>query len=162
MTLPCEQQSNILNIARTLERMEDGQRSIVRLLEKVSNQEARLENIEDWKDKQYEEVSDIESRLREIELSQASNGPLTKLKISQISEGTKEQLTSVIEEFSHKINEINTRLEKVLRFFKIITGKWAIYVYGGLLFMIIFGFISDLANHTDWIKSIWHFWRQGS
>ena len=60
-------------------------------------------------------------------------------------------MTSVIEEFSHKINEINTRLEKVLRFFKIITGKWAIYVYGGLLFMIIFGFISDLANHTDWI-----------
>lgn len=148
MTAPCEQKDNIGNIAKTLERMEDGQKAIVRLLEKSANQDARIDHLEEDSEDHHNNIESVLERMRALELKDAANGPEAQLK-----------LQVVMEEFSRKIDDINLRIEKILRFYKITTGRYAIYVYSGIAGMILLGFASDIRFHGEWIKAIWKFWK---
>lgn len=137
----CAQEANIVNISRTLERMERGQERVVELLEKVANQDARIDHLEDTAEIVYRDVNSIFDRVRDLELVQASNGPETRLKLNE-----------VMEEVSRKMEDINNRIEKILRFYRVVTGKNAKYFYTVILGLVLTGFVSDIANHYDWMK----------
>lgn len=145
MTDPCSQRDKIDAIAHTLERMEVGQERLVALLEKVANQDARIEHVEEHAENAYRDMNEIFNRLRECELNLAANGH--------------DRINGAIEELTRKVEIMNTRLEKIVSKYNIITSKPALYFYSSIVVAVIISMMSNFANHYDWLKSIWKFWK---
>lgn len=136
---------------KTLDRMEKGQEKVVVLLEKVANQDARIGNLETNSEKNYKSLNELFTRVREIEVLQATDTP----EIRARKEGA-------MEELSRKLESLNHRLEKVLHSYKFVTSKYFQWTCIALIAMTVVGFGFDLYSHIDSIKAIWHFWKMGS
>lgn len=159
MSTPCEQEPIIKNIHKTLERMDnalEGDRKerrasehrLMDVLEKLANQGARIDNLEESVEDNHKDINILYERLRDVELVEAANGPATR-----------QRLDNTLETLTGKLDDVGKRLDKLLGFYRLTTGKYAMWLYGAVGGMIILGFISDLYNHYDWMKSVYHFWR---
>lgn len=136
---PCEQEQAILNISKTLDRMEEGQKSIVDLLKIVSNQTPRIEHLEEHSERTYKEMDEVFTRLREVEMVVAASGP------------------SVREQFHDTIDIINKKLDKLNRFFSLITSKPAYTAYTLILSLVAAGTILDAVYHFQTLKAVYLF-----
>lgn len=152
---PCEQQDNIVNISKTLDRMEKTQDRLVDLLEKVAKQDARLNHLEEHSERSYNEMDGLYTRMREVELNQAAYGPAARDKFYELVN----EMNEKIEDVNKRIEIFYTKISPVTRFYKITTQKYALYTYAVIFGIIGLGFISDLFNHSEWLKSIWFFYR---
>lgn len=72
----CTKADKIDNIAHTLERMEESQKSIVELLQKVANQDARLDHLEEHAENSYRDINEVFGRTRLLEIQ---NGKIDTL-----------------------------------------------------------------------------------
>ena len=126
----CQQKESIMRIDRTLER-------VVAALEKVADQGARLDSLEDKGEHYYRDLESLFSRVRDVELTLASNSP------------------AVRQQQAEQIDSLNKKLDKVLNFMRITTSKPALYAYGAMVFMVLTGTVLDLLYHFDTIKAIW-------
>lgn len=140
----CAQADNIVNIGKTLERMERGQDSIVRLLETVSSQNARLDHLEEHSERVYGEVNEIFTRLRDVEVNAASSGP------------------TVRQQFHETIDSLSRQLDKLDHFFRLTTSKAALIVYGVIAAMIVSGTLLDVMYHFETLKAIFNAIHGGS
>lgn len=59
--------ASLVNIYKTLERLERGQEKVVELLEKVASQDARIEHLEKQDEKSWEQFDELFTRMRQIE-----------------------------------------------------------------------------------------------
>jgi len=65
---PCEQTATITAIHDTLKRVDRTQERLVEALERVADQGARIENLEDVKDMHHHDIDILYNRLRESDL----------------------------------------------------------------------------------------------
>jgi len=124
MSVPCNQESNIEQISKSLDRMEKSQERVIELLEKVANQDARIDNLEEHKDICNHNADIIFERVRNLEITQAG------LDIASIK-------------------SFKESLDKLTNFFQLTTSKYAIWLYLTILSIIIFGFTMDIIYHVD-------------
>lgn len=139
MSTPCEQKQSIENISKTLDRMERSQEKLVELLEKVSNQDARINHLEEHAERAYTEVNELFTRMREAEMNVASSGP------------------SVRQQFHDTVDLVNEKLDKLMRVFEVTTSRPAVMVYGAIIVMIVAGTFLDFMYHFDMLKAMYHF-----
>lgn len=138
---PCEQQDKIDNISATLIRMEKGQDRVIDLLEKVSNQEARLDHLEEHAERTYKDLNEIFNRLREAEMNIASSGPTVR-----------QQFNEAIELLTRKVTKLNN-------YIAMIQSKPSIVCLSIILVMILCGTLLDFVNHFETLKKIWEFFK---
>lgn len=141
MTTPCTQEGSIYNISKTLDRMEKGQESIVKLLEKVSNQDVRLDHLEDYVERNYTEIDAILERVRKAEMDIISSGP------------------TVRQQFHDAMEMVSVKLEKINQFFAIATSKPALCIYGAVGAMIVLGTFLDLTCHLSTVSAVIKFFK---
>lgn len=123
-TVPCTQESNIDQISKTLDRMEKSQERVIELLEKVANQDARIDNLEEHKDICLHNADVLFNRVRDLELANA-----------EIS--------------IDSLKDFKDSLNKLTNFFQLTTSKYAVWMYTSILAMVLFGFIMDVLYHFD-------------
>lgn len=131
---PCQQADNIRNINTTLDRL-------VALLEKVADQGARVDHLELHSIDHQKHVENLFGRVRQVELTIAAHNP------------------EKMDALNAQLEAVCKRLDKITSFYRVITHKRAIAVYTIILAMIVFGFVSDVWNHWEWVKTVWLFWR---
>lgn len=141
MPIPCEQFDNITNIVKTLDRMEKGQERVVSLLEKVASQDVRLDSLETHSERNYAEMEQLFNRMREAEMNIAASGPTVR-----------QQFHDAMDITGLKIGKLDTKLDKLNRFFYITTGRPALMVYISVITMILVGTACDLLYHFETIK----------
>lgn len=156
---PCEQEPTIKHINHTLERIDgaleedrkdrkESEQRLMTVLEKLANQGARIDHLEATVEDNHKDINVLYERVRDIELVEASNGPATR-----------QRFETTLETLATKMDHVVVRLDKLLNFYRLTTGKYAMWLYGIVGGMILFGFASDLYNHFEWAKAVWHFWR---
>ena len=144
----CTKSDKIDNIAHTLERMEESQKDIVTLLQKVASQDTRLDHLEEHAENAYKDMNELFNRVRDVELNQAANGPAVR-----------ERLDGTITGIVQKLDLINNRLDKLLTFHKIATSKIALYLYAAIVIMIASGTFLDFMYHKDTLTAIIKFFK---
>ena len=149
MPIPCEQNSNIVNMVKTLDRMERGMEKITTVLEKVASQEARLDSAESDNIKLYAAQNDIWQRIHIIEGKLASAIPELKIETHIALDEAKDAINQTLD-------EINTKINSILTFFQITTSRPAKVVYGIIVSMIVVGTGLDLMYHVDTIKALYY------
>lgn len=144
----CTKSDKIDSIAESVKRMERGQEQLIELLQKVASQDARLDHLEDHAEKTVNDVNEVFGRVRDLELNQAAYGPEARL-----------QFNNLFDEVSHKMDDVNQRIEKVQAFIRMLTSKPAYYTYGVILFLVTMGAFSDYEFHREWFKNIVAFFK---
>lgn len=158
MSTPCDQQYNFVNINNTLIRMEQAQdedrrerreseKRLMNILEKLADQGARVGNLEEHAELYYRELNEVATRVRDVELNQAAHGPTALARFS-----------GILDEITRQQDSMSKRVEKLVTSYKLATGKYALWAYGVLVSLTLFGFVSDLTNHWVWVKSILKIW----
>ena len=146
MPSPCEQQPNIENIHKTLERMEqsheterierrESEHRLMTILEKLADQGARIDHLEEHSERTYTDVEEMYKRIRDVEMNDASSGP------------SRERITDALEKIEHTLDLVTKRLDKLFMFFKWTTHKYAIASYLVLIVMVAAGSLMDLMYH---------------
>jgi len=149
MSIPCTQETTISHISKTLDRMERSQDRLIELMETVSNQEARLDNLEEHTKKCVEHADILFERVRDLELNTAT-APLFR-------ESTVDSIVKVSEsiaKFDCILDALTKKIDKLNRFFYFSTHKYALMIYGAILAMVAFGFSMDVLYHLDKIKAL--------
>lgn len=144
---PCEQKDVINNINKTLSRVEDFQVRIVGALEKLAEQGARVEHLENNSHKWEEEHDDIFNRLRIIETQLAINVPKAKLELNDAIDTLDKKMEETIELLDKKI-------DVAVRFLELLTSRPAVWGVGMLAGLTLIGTLCDLAYHFETIKGI--------
>ena len=147
MGTPCTQESTIGTMVKTLDCMEKSQERVIELLERVANQDARIEHLEEHKDKCVENAEILFERVRDLELNEASSGPMHRENVRT----TLGNISDTLEKFEKKVDKLN-------RFFYVSTHRYALMVYAIVLAMIVGGTVFDFIYHWDSIKAAWLFW----
>lgn len=137
----CAQEGTLAAITKTLDRMERGQEKVVTLLEKVANQDAKIEGLQDGAEKTYKDVNELFTRVRVLEVTSATSGPEIK------------------QHFHDTIDMLNDKLDKLNRFFSMATSKPAVVMGCVIIGMIAIGTFCDLAYHFESVKAIIEFIR---
>lgn len=149
MSTPCTQEKTIDVIHDTLERMEKTQDKLVDLLTDVAVQDSRLRHIEGRQEEHDRVLYDLGHRMRDQELLSASD-PSSRLRWDK-----------AITDMENSMENLAKKVDKLLRFLTLTTSKPVLCVMGVLVAMIVLGSVSDLWNHGDWLKTLWHFYKQG-
>lgn len=152
MSVPCTQETTISHISKTLDRMERSQERLIELLETVSNQDARIEHLEEHTKKCAEHADILFERVRDLELNQA-----TAPHFRETTNTTLISLNKTLEEFETSFEKLGKITEKLNRFFYCTTHKYALMSYGVVLAMIVFGFSMDVLYHWDKLKAVLKF-----
>lgn len=134
---PCQQQTTIQDIKHSLDRNERTLDRLVLALERVAEQNSRIEHLEEHTERNFVDMEQLFSRVRDIELNLASQSPATR------------------QHQAEQIDVLNKKLDKVLNFIRIVTSKPAMYIMGALVAMVVTGTVFDLLYHFDAIKTIW-------
>lgn len=150
----CTQETTISHISKTLDRMERSQEKLIELLETVSNQDARIENLEGHSKKCIEHADMLFERVRDLELNQATAPQFRQSTVDSIVKisDSVDKLDNTIEVFTKKVDKLN-------RFFYIATHKYAIIIYVFFLGLVLSGTILDLLNHNATIKELWNVYK---
>ena len=135
MSTPCEQEGTLATIIKTLDRMERGQEKVVELLEKVANQEGKIANLQLESSRSFKSVNELFSRVRVLEVGAAASIPEMKQHIHDT------------------LDEVNSQLEKLSKFFTMLTSKPAIVVCSAIVSMIMLGTFCDVLYHFETIKA---------
>jgi archaellum component FlaC len=130
----CSQRDKIDYIADTIGEMKVFQGRIVDLLEKVSSQEARLEHLEDHSDKTLQDMNEMFSRIRDVELNQAANG-------SNFRERVDTALVS-----------LDKKIKRVDMIITVLSNKYVIAFMGTMAVMTVVGAFMDFVYHYDAMK----------
>jgi len=149
MSIPCTQETTISHISKTLDRMERSQDRLIELMETVSNQEARLDNLENHTKKCVEHADILFERVRDLELNSAT-APLFR-------ESTVDSVAKVnvsINKLDDALEILTKKIDKLNRFFYFTTHKYALAIYGSILTIVAFGFFMDVLYHLDKIKAL--------
>lgn len=144
----CTQETTISHISKTLDRMERSQEKLIELLETVSNQDARIENLEGHSKKCMEHADMLFERVRDLELNQATAPQFRQSTIDSII-----KVSTEISKLEDSFSRFGKVIDKLNRFFYVSTHKYALIVYGVILAMILFGFSMDILYHLDKIKA---------
>ena len=137
MTIPCSQEGALLNLSQAVVRMEAGQERQLVLLEKVADQGARVEHLEERVSDLHTDLNSVYSRVREVELTLKSSSP------------------SIGESLNKSLESLSTKLDRITRFIGVITSKYALWVYGSLIFLIMSGTVLDVVYHFNTIGTIY-------
>lgn len=154
MTTPCAQEATINNIGKTLERMMDmqveerGERResearLIAALEKVADQGARIEHLENRAGEHYVDMDSLFSRVRDVELTLSSNSPAVR----QGLHDNIEQVKKTQEMFLKK-------LDRISQFVVLLTHRRMMWIYGGVVFMVVSGTILDVVYHLEAFKTV--------
>lgn len=149
MSLPCTQESTISHISKTLDRMERSQEKLIELLETVSNQDARIEHLEEHTKKCVEHADILFERVRDLELNQATAPQFRQSTLDSII-----KVSAEISKLDDSFAKFGRIIDKLNRFFYFSTHKFALIGYCVVLAMILFGFSMDVLYHLDKIKSV--------
>lgn len=147
MTTPCEQADNINNINQTLrqlvemqveERAErrESENRLITALEKVADQGARVDHLEDSQVRYFTDMENLFGRVRDVELNQASNGS-----------NFRERVDTELKSLELKMKRLNTLLA-------VLSNKWVLAALASLAGMTIVGAALDFLFHYDMLKKI--------
>lgn len=130
--------------------MERSQEKLIELLETVSSQDARLDNLEEHTKRCSEQADILFERVRDLELNQATAPQFRQSTVDSIVKisDSVDKLDNTIEVFTKKVDKLN-------RFFHYATHKYALIVYAFFIVLVLSGTILDLLNHNETIKSLW-------
>lgn len=145
----CTQETTISHISKTLDRMERSQEKLIELLETVSNQDARIEHLEEHTKKCVEHADILFERVRDLELNQATAPQFRQSTIDSII-----KVSTEINKLEDSFTKFGKVIDKLNRFFYVSTHKYALVVYGVVLAMILFGFSMDILYHLEKIKAV--------
>jgi len=134
MSIPCTQETTISHMSKTLDRMERTQDRVIELLEAVSNQDARIGNLEEHTKKCSEHADILFERVRDLELNQATAPLFRENIVTSIN-----TIDNSIESINDKIDPLVRRLDKLNRFFYVTTHKYALIVMGVLMSIVLLG-----------------------
>ena len=129
-------------MVKTLDRMEKGQERVVQLLETVASQDIRLNTLETHSERNYGEMEQLFNRVREAEMNIAASGPTVR-----------QQFHDAMDETGAKIGRLDSKLDKLNRFFYLTTSKPAVTLYAAVIAMIAIGTICDLAYHFKFMQA---------
>jgi len=136
---PCAEKATLNAITKTLEKLERGQERLVELLEKVANQDARINSLKEHAEHTHTELGSVTLRLREVENAVTVNEAALRLQL-------------------HEDRELlEVRLGKLDNVFRITTSRAAFTIYGGILAMIIAGTFLDLTCHSEKLQQVYRF-----
>jgi len=153
----CGQIGNIHNISETLNHMmqmqiddrkerRESEARMIATLEKVADQGARIDHIEDTQERSINDMEKFYERVRDLELNQAANG-------SNFRERVDESFRKVNESFL----SIELKLKKLNTILAVTTSKYVLVGIGFLILMIVGGFALDVIYHYDTIKKAFSF-----
>ena len=154
MSVPCTQETTISHISKTLDRMERSQERLIELLEKVATQDARIDTLEEYKDKCNDNADILFERVRDLELNQATAPQFRQSTLDSII-----NVTNKVTELSNKLEPMIGKIDKLNRFFYITTHRYALWVYGIFFTLVIVGSLMDVVYHSETLKAIWFFWK---
>lgn len=136
MSDPCTQEVNIVHIHQALDRMERTQERLVVALEKVAEQSARIDHLEEANEHRHDELDEVFSRLRDVELNQAAHG-------SNFRERVDSSLTSL----ELKMKRLNTILS-------VLSNKYVLTAICTLFATTVVGAVLDFLYHYESLKKI--------
>lgn len=136
MSIPCEQEKNIIHISETLARLERGFDKLVELLQAVSKQDARIAHLETEASKAYTDLNELFGRVRTLEIRDAAADPARKL------------------ELHTSIEDLNQKLDKLLMYFNIVTHKYMLIAYVVVLVLILVGAVIDVTYHKETFNTL--------
>lgn len=150
----CMQEDNIANINDTLKQMmklqaeerlerRESEKRLIAALEKVADQGARIDHLETHTERNVNDMENLFNRVRDVELTLASNSPATR-----------KAQEDAIYKLTRQMTTFTESLEKVHTFIKSITSKRAKYCYAALIIMIAVGTIMDVLYHMETLKKM--------
>lgn len=157
MATPCEQANNIENINKVLVRMEEAtledrrerresEKQMMELLQKVADQSARINHLEQQGEHRAHESEILFERMREAELTLASNSPAFR-----------QQTRDKLNEMEDRIGVLLKRMDKVCRIIGFMSHKYMVAVYACFIVFVLAGTLTDFLCHFDTITKIFKF-----
>lgn len=167
MSEPCNQESTIKAIHKTLDRMDrameqdrldrkEYEKQMTEILQKLTDNTTRIAHIEEHIEFSMQDNKQINERLRDLELEYAhADGPAARQRLST----TIQEAVDRMEGVGEKVDRVSKKLDKLDRFYNITTHKYALMVYAAVLGMIVSGTLLDFVYHKETIMGIYHFFK---
>lgn len=141
MTMPCNQEGALHNLSQAVVRMEAGQERQLVLLEKVADQGARVEHLEERVSDLRTDIHAVYGQVRDIELTLKSSNP------------------EIGPTLNNSFEVLSKKIDRLSRFVSLISNKYAVWTYMALMAMTVAGTVLDVVSRFEAIKALYLFFK---